>query len=93
MRKRLLITAAICILFQGFGFAQNPVSLRLTSLFNQAEQCYLIDDYQQLQNLCDQYKEIFDEYSDALGDSLDVFQGYFRKMVGSYCYGLTQGDN
>lgn len=93
MRKRLLITAIICILFQGLGLAQNPVSLRLTSLFNQAEQCYLIDDYQQLQNLCDQYKEIIDEYSDALGDSLGVFQGYFRKMVGSYCYGLTEGDN
>lgn len=90
MRKRLLITAVICILSQGFGFAQNPVSAKLTALFNQAEQCYLIDDYQQLQELCKQYREVMDENSDALGDSIDVFEGYYYKMKGAYCYGLAQ---
>ena len=93
MRKRLLITALICILSQGFGFAQIPASLRLTALFNQAEQCYLIDDYQQLQELCNQYEEIMDDYGDALSDSLEVFQGYFYKMMGAYHYGLIQGND
>lgn len=92
MKKRLLFIAVILILAHGLGLAQNPVNLKLTDLFNQAEQCYLMDDYQQLQELCDQYKEIFDEYGDSMGDSLDVFQGYYYKMIGAYYYGLTQDD-
>lgn len=91
MRTRLLLSI-ICLVSLCIGFAQNPVNNRLTTLFNQAEQCYLMDDYQQLQEYCDQYNEILDEYGDMLADSLEVFQGYFYKMLGSYFYGLTESN-
>ena len=91
MRLRLLIISVIGLVSSSFGFAQDAVKLRLTTLFNQAEQCYKMDDYQQLQEYCNQYEEIFDEYGYLLADSVDVFQGYFSKMLGSYYYGLTEG--
>ena len=92
MRMRLFISAVGVMLFC-MSFAQTPVKLRLTNLFNQAEQCYLMDDFQQLQEYCIQYDSIFDECSGVLGDSVDVFQGYFNKMLGSYYYGLADGDD
>lgn len=92
MKVRLFLSA-ICVLSSCFGFAMDEVKHRLTSLFNQAEQCYLIDDYQQLQEYCNQYVDILDEYGGMLSDSLDVFQGYYYKMLASYCYGLTDGND
>ena len=91
MRMRLLIFA-ICLASSCIGFTQDPVKLRLTTLFNEAEQCYLMDDYQQLQEYCNQYGEIFDEYGGMLTDSVDVFQGYYYKMLGAYHYGLADGN-
>lgn len=92
MRMRLLIFA-VCMASSCLSDAQDSVKLRLTTLFNQAEQCYLMDDYQQLQECCNQYQDVFDEYCGLLGDSVDVFQGYYNKMLGSYYYGLTDGPD
>ena len=62
---------------------------KLTLLFSQAEQCYLIDDYLQLEALMNEYNRVLNACRDALGDSADVFQAYADKMAGCYYYSMA----
>ena len=70
--------------------AQNWVKQQLNRLFTEAEQCYLIDDYQQLESSMKQYKELFDANKPSLGDSIDIYDAYYYKMLGTYYYGLSE---
>ena len=70
--------------------AQNNAKLELDKLFTEAEQCYLMDDYEQLDICLKKYADIINTNQDALGDSLDVYRAYYAKMCGSYYYGLAE---
>ena len=72
------------------AWANNDTKQTLTSLFEQAEQCYLTDDYEQLKSCMNKYSQIFDKSALLLGDSLDVYYAYYNKIRGAYYYGLTK---
>ena len=66
---------------------------QLVWLFSEAEQCYLMDDYQQLESCIKEYATILNDCQHLLGDSADVFQAYYSKMRGAFCYGLAEKDS
>ena len=70
--------------------AQDCGKQRLVSLFNEAEQSYLIDDYVNLMSCIEQYADTFMSYRDCLGDSIDVYQAYYSKMCGTFYYGIAE---
>ena len=70
--------------------AQNNGKQQLVRLFTEAEQCYLKDDYQQLESCLKQYADTFKVHQNSLGDSIDVYRAYYAKMCGSYYYGLSE---
>lgn len=70
--------------------AQDSVKARLVNLFSEAEQCYLNDDYQRLNECIGLYQGLMNDNKDELGDSLDVYEAYYYKMRGSYCYGVVE---
>lgn len=74
-------------------FAQEDAKQHLITLFNEAEHCYLMDDYQQLDECIEKYADIFMENQDLLGDSIDVFRAYYAKMCGAYNYGIAEVDS
>lgn len=83
------ITILLCLQLAMQLSAQSGKG-QLIKIFNEAEQCYLLDDYQQL-NLCiKKYSDIFNTYQNLLGDSIDVYSAYFYKMCGAYYYGLAE---
>lgn len=88
----------IVILILGFLLAhhltaQTNGKQQLVRLFTEAEQCYLKDDYQQLESCIQQYADTFKVHQKSLGDSIDVYRAYYAKMCGSYYYGLAEVDS
>lgn len=73
--------------------AQGDAKQRLINLFNEAEHCYLMDDYQQLDECIEKYADLFMENQEVLGDSIDVFRAYYAKMCGAYNYGIVEVDS
>ena len=70
--------------------AQPSVGQQLDALFREAEQCYLIDDYERLGECIARYRSLLDACDKTLlADSLDVFRAYLLKMRGSWYYGLA----
>ena len=90
MIKRLLIII-ICISTSWVASA-DTVKKQLEDLFSKAEDCYLIDDYQQLWNCITHYYDILNRNSEQLGDSLSVYEAYYNKMCGNYYYGFADDD-
>lgn len=74
-------------------FAQTDGKQQLIEIFKEAEQCYLMDDYQQLQTCLTNYSDVFTENQSELGDSTDVYLAYYYKMCGTYYYGLAEDDS
>ena len=72
--------------------AQVNVRQQLLKLFAEAEQCYLLDDYQQLKSCLEQYADAFTDHQEVLGDSIDVYRALYSKMCGSYYYGLADDE-
>ena len=72
--------------------AQVNVRQQLLKLFAEAEQCYLLDDYQQLKSCLEQYADAFTDHQEVLGDSIDVYRALYYKMCGSYYYGLADDE-
>lgn len=91
MKKGILLF--YCLLFVFHLFAQNDGKKQLIKIFNEAEQCYVMDDYQQLRSCLNQYVDTFVVYNNSLGDSIDIFRAYYAKMCGSYYYGLAEDDS
>ena len=69
--------------------AQNWVKQQLVRLFTEAEQSYLMDDYQQLKSSMQQYDNLLKAYQHSLGDSIDIYRAYYYKMRGTYYYGIS----
>lgn len=88
-----IVTNILSLLFAITLSAQNSDRQKLTSIFKEAEQCYLIDDYQQLESYIKQYADVFNAHPKSLGDSIDVYRAYYAKMCGAYYYGLTGIDS
>jgi tetratricopeptide (TPR) repeat protein len=91
MKKLLPILLGILLACQ--LSAQNRTTQLLDEIFADAEQCYLMDDYRQLQKWIQLYGRFFDYYKDDLGDSTDVYAAYLAKMKGSYYYGFADLDD
>ena len=91
MRKGLTIILGLFIASQ--IAAQKDGKQQLINLFNEAEQCYLKDDYQQLDELIGQYAETFKVHQNSLGDSIDVYRAYYAKMCGAFYYGIAEEDS
>ena len=72
--------------------AQNDANNQLINIFNEAEQCYLLDDYQQLKACLNKYYNAFIESQQSLGDSVDVYMAYYYKMCGTYYYGFAENE-
>lgn len=88
MRKGLTIILGLFLASQ--IAAQKDGKQQLINLFNEAEQCYLMDDYQQLDVLIGQYAETFKVHQNSLGDSTDVYRAYYAKMCGAFYYGIAE---
>lgn len=73
-------------------FAQDGKQ-QLINIFNKAELCYLMDDYQQLDECLNKYADTFNAHEDQLGDSIDVYRAYYAKMCGSFYYGIAEEDS
>lgn len=89
MRKVLLFFLSLLMVLH--LPAQSVGKQQLIKIFNEAEQCYLMDDYQQLKSCLDDYSNVFQRNRINLGDSIDVYTAYFYKMCGTFYYGLS-GD-
>lgn len=74
-------------------FAQTDGKQQLIEIFKEAEQCYLMDDYQQLQTCLTNYSDAFKDNQSILDDSTDVYLAYYYKMCGAYYYGLAEDDS
>lgn len=89
--------AVVTILWLGLWgvalLAQVAPGRQLTQIFERAEQCYLMDDYQQLLRCIDDYRNIIAHCKPQLGDSLDVYVAYEDKMNGALYYGLADKEN
>ena len=89
------VPTLMCLLSLLFGMpaiAQKPVAQQLDSLFKVAEQCYIMDDYQQLLNCINRYYDVYTTHSYELGNSTGVFGAYYYKMLGAYYYGLADNS-
>ena len=90
MRKRFFLII-ICVSCLGMAAADN-CKQQLLRLFDEAEHCYLIDDYQQLWLCITQYYDVLSRNKEQLGTSRPVYEAFYNKMCGSYYYGFA-GDN
>ena len=91
MRKGIAIILSLSLAMQ--FFAQNDGKQKLIKIFNKAEQCYLMDDYQQLNECLNEYVDTFMAHQNLLGDSIDVYRAYYAKMCGSFYYGIAEEDS
>ena len=73
--------------------AEETGKQQLVKLFTEAEQCYVTDDYQQLEACLNQYAVTFHDVIDELDDSIDVYQAYYHKMCGAFYYGIAEEDS
>lgn len=87
-RAIILVGCLFCLSVVLTASEIDDVKSRLAGLFNKAEHCYLMDDYQQLYSCINQYDSLLTAYRVVI-DSTDVFQAYQDKMYGSYYYGLA----
>ncbi len=88
MRRSLQLLMLFSLSLQ--ALAASDVSHRLMALFDEAERCYLIDDYQRLHECIGEYYQLFDVNRQQLTDSADVYEAYYQKMCGSYYYGWAE---
>lgn len=88
-----LTTIILSLLLAVPLFAQTDGKQHLIEIFKEAEQCYLMDDYQQLQTCLTNYSDAFKDNQSILGDSTDVYLAYYYKMCGAYYYGLAEDDS
>ena len=93
MGKRVYTIILLCCAATLGSISMAQVKQQLAALFEQAEQYYLMDDYQRLEEYCGRYHNLLEEHFDEFGDSLDVFVAYYNKMLGSYYYGLAEGED
>lgn len=91
MKRYLFVFVCLFLTFR--LSAKNDGKQQLVQIFNEAEQCYLMDDYQRLDSCLRQYASIFNTCEYSLGDSIDVYRAYYAKMCGSYYYGLAEMDS
>lgn len=91
MKKSIALLVGLVISLQ--LMAQNNVRQQLVDIFDEAEKCYLLDDYQQLQACVKRYADTYNIYQDELGDSIDVFLAYYYKMNGALYYGVAGEEN
>lgn len=92
---KILLTIIPCLLFTLSTEAVKPASYekqQLKKLFEDAEQCYLTDNYEQLKAYINEYYKLYNRSRTLLGDSVDVFYAYYCKMQGAYYYGLTKEE-
>lgn len=75
------------------AYSQTEIKARLLELFEDAEQSYLIDDYQQLYKDYEEYRILFDSNRLKLGDDLDIFTARGFKMFANYCYIISSGND
>ena len=87
------IAVIICFLTFARLSAQDDGKRRLVSIFTEAEQCYLMDDYQQLESCLERYADTFLDCQESLGDSIDVYRAYYDKMCGAFYYGIAEEDS
>lgn len=87
------IAVIICFLTFVRLSAQDDGKRRLVSIFTEAEQCYLMDDYQQLESCLERYADTFLDCQESLGDSIDVYRAYYDKMCGAFYYGIAEEDS
>lgn len=87
------ITIIIGFLMVVLLSAQSDGKQQLVKIFTEAEQCYLMDDYQQLNVLIRQYADTFKVHKKSLSDSIDVYRAYYAKMCGSFYYGIAEEDS
>lgn len=92
MRKAMLsVICLLCLALPLTAADGNRVERQLDSLFRESEQCYLKDDYQQLEACIEQYNSLFLKYKDKIRDA-DLFSAYYDKMCGAYCYGFAEDE-
>lgn len=91
MRKTIILILLFCFYGARSSFAEN-VKQQLLTLFCEAEKCYLMDDYQRLWIILNDYYTILDDNWQLFGDSTDVYIAYYNKMRGSYYYGFADND-
>ncbi len=91
--KQIILMELMWFLFAVGASAQNALHQKLLSLFQEAEQCYLTDDYQRMKACKDQYEELLLKYDFMESDSSDVFYAYALKMNGSFNFGLVKGKD
>ena len=89
-KKRTVIFCLLFLLSAGIASAANEERQRLRKMFEEAEQCYLTDDYEQLKLHMDEYYTLYDKSRAVLGDSAEVFYAYYCKMRGAWYYGLAK---
>lgn len=89
---RFLYIVMICLAIVSSAKAQDDAIQRLEELFVKAEKCYLMDDYQQLQSIIEQYAEIYDDNEEYVSAD-STYMGLLYKMCGAYCYGMAGEDN
>lgn len=90
---RRSVTIILSLLLALPLFAQSNGKQQLKKIFNEAEQCYLMDDYQQLESYLKTYVDVFTANMYSLGDSIDVYSAYYYKMCGAYYYGFAEDDS
>lgn len=91
MKKGITILLSLLLSLQ--INSQSDGKQQLINLFNEAEHCYLMDDYQQLEACIKQYSDTFLSCEEDLGDSIDVYRAYYAKMCGAYFYGFAEEDS
>ena len=74
-------------------FAQSNTGEQLKAIFQEAEQCYLLDDYQQLESCLNKYYDVYNSNLNELGDSTDIYSAYYLKMCGAYYYGFAENPS
>ena len=91
MKKVLTFISCLLFLISANAFATADNEKRqLDKLFNEAEKCYLTDDFEQLKAYIDEYYGLYRQYESLLSDTADVYYAYYCKMRGAYFYGLTK---
>lgn len=88
MRRSFLLLMVMAS--SGLLWAHDGVRQRLGALFDEAEICYLIDDYRRLHSCIGEYHRLFVDNRHLLADSADVYEAYYHKMCGSYYYGWAE---
>jgi len=91
MKKVLTIISCLLFLISISAFAvADDEKRQLDKLFQEAERCYLTDDFESLKEYTKDYFGLYRQYQSLLGDSADVYYAYYCKMRGAYYYGLVK---